>query len=71
MNEITINGEYEHYKGHHYKVLAIAKHSETLEDVVVYQALYGDNQIWVRSKNMFLESVEVEGKTIPRFKLIS
>jgi len=48
MPEVFVGGEYEHYKGKRYKVFAVAKHSETLEDLVVYQALYGDREYWVR-----------------------
>ena len=63
-------GEYEHYKGKRYKVIGIAKHSETLEELVVYQKLYDDLSLWVRPKKMFAEEVEVNGKKIPRFKFI-
>ena len=75
LNEIEL-GKYQHYKtGKLYQVLSIARHSETLEDMVVYQALYhsekfGRNQIWVRPKKMFLEYVVHEGHYIPRFNLI-
>jgi hypothetical protein len=67
---IVIDGEYEHYKGFRYKVLAIAHHSESLEELVVYQALYGEMGIWVRPLAMFSESVNVNGKEQFRFKLI-
>ncbi|MEK7464307.1 MAG: DUF1653 domain-containing protein [Patescibacteria group bacterium] len=63
-------GEYEHYKGNKYEVVGLAKHSETLEELVVYRALYGDHGLWVRPTRMFLEEVEVEGKMVPRFKYI-
>lgn len=63
-------GKYKHYKGNEYEVIGIAKHSETLEDMVVYKALYGEGQIWVRPLNMFLEEVEVEGRKVPRFSLV-
>jgi hypothetical protein len=63
-------GKYQHYKGKLYEVLGVAKHSETLEDLVVYKKLYDDGGLWVRPLVMFLENVEVEGKTMPRFKLI-
>ncbi len=63
-------GEYEHYKGKRYRVLAIARHSETLEELVVYQAQYGEKDVWVRPIAMFFESVEINGVTIPRFKYI-
>ena len=67
---VVIGGKYEHYKGKPYRVLAIAKHSETLEEMVVYQQLYGEEGVWVRPLRMFLENVEVEGKTVPRFRYI-
>lgn len=63
-------GKYKHYKGNEYEVIGVAKHSETQEDMVVYQALYGENQIWVRPLKMFLEEVEVDGKMILRFEYI-
>lgn len=63
-------GKYRHYKGKDYEVIAVAKHSETLEDLVVYRKLYDDMGYWVRSLEMFVESVEVDGKTIPRFEYI-
>ena len=62
---------YRHFKGNIYKVLYIAKHSETLEDMVVYQAMYGERSIWVRSKDMFEEIIERDGKTFRRFEPIS
>ncbi|MEK7649489.1 MAG: DUF1653 domain-containing protein [Patescibacteria group bacterium] len=63
-------GEYEHYKGKRYKVIGVAQHSETLEELVVYQKLYDDQSLWVRPLKMFLEDVEVEGKKVPRFRFI-
>ena len=67
---VVIGGKYEHYKGKPYRVLAIARHSETLEEMVVYQQLYGEEGVWVRPLGMFLETVEVDGKVIPRFRHI-
>ncbi len=67
---VIINGLYEHYKGFRYKVLAIARHSETLEELVVYQALYGEEGIWVRPLAMFLENVIADEKLQPRFRLV-
>lgn len=63
-------GIYKHYKGKKYEVIETAKHSETLEDVVVYKALYGTGQIWVRPKEMFLEKINFAGKLVPRFCFI-
>ena len=63
-------GKYRHFKGNEYLVIAVAKHSETLEDFVVYQALYGEMGIWVRPATMFGEQVEVAGQTIKRFAYI-
>ena len=63
-------GLYQHYKGPQYRVFSVARHSETEEDVVFYQALYGDYGFWVRPLSMFLESVMVEGEQVPRFALI-
>ena len=63
-------GRYRHFKGREYEVLGIAKHSETLEDLVVYRALYGEGGLWVRPASMWNESVEREGKTFLRFTYI-
>ena len=67
---LHIGGEYEHYKGKRYRVIALARHTETLEEMVVYQALYGEGKVWVRPLAMFLEEVEVGSKRIPRFRYI-
>lgn len=66
---------FEHYKGHKYKILGIARHSETSAMLVVYQALYnssefGDQAIWARPLEMFLETVTIDGKEQPRFRRI-
>ncbi len=63
-------GLYQHYKGPMYKVLDVAKHSETEESLVVYQPLYGDKSMWVRPLTMFAESVELNGQSQPRFKYV-
>lgn len=63
-------GRYRHFKGKEYEVLAIAKHSETLQDMVVYKCLYGDYGIWVRPLSMFEESITRDGKTYRRFEYI-
>lgn len=74
MEEIK-TGRYEHYKGKQYEVIGVARHSETLEELVVYRALYdseefGKNALWVRPKSMFLENVVVDGKEMPRFRYL-
>jgi hypothetical protein len=65
-------GKYRHYKGQEYEVVGVALHSETLEELVVYRALYDNprSKIWVRPLEMFLEKVEVEGKKISRFEYL-
>ena len=63
-------GLYRHYKGNDYRVLHLARHSETREALVVYQALYGDHGIWVRPAAMFIETVEVNGRRVPRFAYV-
>jgi len=65
-------GKYRHYKGKLYEVIGVGYHTESLEKVVIYRALYedpkfGKDALWVRPKEMFLETVEVEGEKIPRF----
>lgn len=67
-------GRYRHYKGKFYEVIGTVRHSETLEELVLYKALYdssefGKDQLWVRPLKMFLENVEIDGKLIPRFTL--
>ena len=72
IKQLNMTGQYyRHFKGNIYKVLHIAKHSETLEDMVVYQAMYGDHGIWVRPAAMFEEVIEREGKIFRRFEPIS
>ena len=63
-------GKYRHYKGNFYEVLGMALHSETLEEMVVYKALYGDDGVWVRPASMWNETVERDGKTFLRFTYI-
>lgn len=63
-------GIYRHFKGNMYKVIGTARHSETMEEMVVYQALYGEMGLWVRPRNMFTEIVERDGKTFPRFEFV-
>lgn len=63
-------GKYRHYKGNYYEVIGIARHSETLEELVVYRALYGDGGLWIRPAKMFTENVNVDGQVLPRFEFI-
>lgn len=70
MDKIRIGGRYRHYKGNEYVVIGIAKHSETLEKLVIYKAQYGERELWVRPAAMFTETVHVSGQKIPRFSLI-
>ncbi|MDD5905341.1 MAG: DUF1653 domain-containing protein [Clostridiales bacterium] len=63
-------GRYRHFKGNEYRVLGIAKHSETQEELVVYQALYGTQELWVRPAEMWHETVEREDYRGPRFVYI-
>jgi hypothetical protein len=63
-------GRYRHYKGGEYEVLGTVRHSETEEALVLYRPLYGERDLWVRPIEMFRESVEVDGETLPRFRLI-
>lgn len=63
-------GQYKHYKGKEYEVIALARHSETLEELVIYRALYGAHELWVRPLKMFVEKVEINGKRVSRFEYI-
>lgn len=63
-------GKYRHYKGGEYEVIALGKNEETLEDVVVYKALYDGGSVWVRTQKVFEENVDVNGEMVPRFKLM-
>ena len=67
-------GRYRHHKGNFYEVIGVARHSETLEELVVYKALYetgfGKDSLWVRPKEMFLETIERDGKKMKRFEFV-
>ena len=63
-------GVYRHFKGNEYRLLCVARHSETLEPMVVYQALYGDRGVWVRPLSMWDETVERDGAVYKRFTYI-
>lgn len=64
-------GRYRHYKGGEYEVLGVARHSETEESLVVYRALYGERGLWVRPEQMFAGTVEIDGRTVPRFARVA
>ena len=66
-----VAGIYRHYKGQRYQVLGLARHSETLDELVVYRTLCGEQGLWVRPVAMFGQTVTVEGRTVPRFALES
>ena len=73
--EKILPGKYRHYKGKEYEVIGTAMHSETLEEFIVYKAIYesekfGKEAIWIRPKKMFMEPVLIDGKNTPRFKRI-
>lgn len=70
MESTITPGKYRHYKGNDYQVYGIARHSESLEPLVIYRALYGKFDLWVRPLAMFQESVSVNGEEILRFSLI-
>jgi hypothetical protein len=72
MSELILGGLYEHYKGMRYRVHDVVRHSETLEELVLYETLYENKlgKMWVRPKAMFLESVDINGVIRPRFKFI-
>ena len=65
-----VTGLYQHFKGAYYKVIEVAKHSETEEELVVYRALYGDKELWLRPLSMFCETIEHEGVEKPRFRYL-
>ncbi len=69
MNEIK-KGRYRHFKGNEYEVIGTARHSETLEEMVVYKALYGDGGIWVRPLSMWFDTVTKDGVEYKRFTYI-
>ena len=69
MEEIKL-GRYRHFKGHEYEVIAVGTHSETMEKMVIYKALYGDGVFWVRPASMWNETVERDGEVFKRFTYI-
>ena len=70
MNELVLPGRYRHFKGNEYEVLYVATHSETMEPMVVYRALYGEGGIWVRPADMWNEEIVRDGKRFRRFTRI-
>ena len=65
-----IGREFRHFKGNLYRLEGFAKDSETLEEMVVYRALYGEQGLWVRPAKMFFETIERDGKSMKRFELV-
>lgn len=70
MELVVKPGRYRHYKGNFYEVMGVARHSETEEELVVYRCLYGDFSLWARPLAMFTETVEVDGRQVPRFEFL-
>lgn len=74
MNDICnsdlVGHEFVHFKGGHYRLVGYARDSETLEDMVVYRALYSEHGLWVRPAKMFFETIERNGKRVKRFELL-
>lgn len=70
MNALIKLGKYQHYKGNFYQVENIARHSESEQEMVIYRPLYGEQSLWVRPLDMFLENVSINGVTQPRFTFI-
>ena len=68
--KLPVRGRYRHFKGMEYEVVGMAHHSETMEDMVVYRALYGEGELWVRPASMWDEEIERDGVTYKRFTLI-
>lgn len=69
-NRLTPHSIWQHYKGNLYELIGIARHSETLEDMIVYRALYGEGGLWVRPRSMWLEEVHTPSGTVQRFTKI-
>ena len=63
-------GKYRHFKGNYYEVMGVAHHSETMEEMVVYRALYGEHGLWVRPAAMWTETIDRDGYHGPRFQYI-
>ncbi len=70
MEETLKLGRYRHFKGNEYELLYVARHSETLEEMVVYRALYGEGGVWVRPASMWSEIIEWDGVSVPRFSYL-
>ena len=67
MGPTIATGLYQHYKGARYEVIGVVRHSESLEEMVLYRALYGESGLWVRPRAMFESTVELNGATVTRF----
>lgn len=70
MIEMIKPGRYRHFKGNEYEVLGVARNSETMEEFVIYRALYGERGLWIRPLDMFVSQVERDGRSLPRFEYV-
>lgn len=70
MNAKIKKGIYQHYKGNYYEIIDSARHTETLEEFVIYRALYGNHELWIRPLAMFLQDVEIHGIRTKRFQYV-
>jgi hypothetical protein len=70
LSRTLARGIYRHYSGKTYQVLGVGRHSETLEEYVIYKALYDDGDLWVRPLSLFCEMLDIDGKDTPRFSLV-
>lgn len=69
-NSVLKKGVYRHYKNYYYEVINVATHTETMEEFVVYRALYGEELVWIRPLSMFVETVVINEKNVPRFSYV-
>lgn len=69
-DSLVQKGYYQHYKGQHYEVIGLGEHSESGEALVFYRALYGEFGLWARPLEMFTETVDIDGETVPRFRYV-
>jgi len=70
MSSIPL-GVYRHFKGNYYEVIGFARHSESLEEMVIYKALYGEEGMWVRPSSMWENLIEIDGELVKRFEYVA